>query len=260
MYWYLARRYGKNTSLKKQNPGRMQAEALPGYTRTNIPPDGTLVKGFSYTPGMIQALEASLSAERLTAYLRATGSDRERALRLYLWNTEISAALYAPLRGLEVALRNALHRELSRVHGPHWYDAPAMPLASRAQALIRDATAAIAQQRKPVIPPRVVAELSFGFWVSLLGPGPSGLYEMRLWRPILHKAFPNAKLPRKDAHHPPDRLRLLRNRIAHHEPIFTRTLADDYQSILQTLAWICADTAAWVSHHSAVPAVLAARP
>jgi len=105
---------------------------------------------------------------------------------------------------VEVALRNALHRELSRVFGTSWYDTPLIPLASRAQDLIREAKAAIAHSRKSVIPPRGVAALSFGFWVSLLGPGPSGLYEMRLWRPILHHAFPHAKLPRKDVHHPLD--------------------------------------------------------
>jgi len=58
-----------------------------------------LVNPFSYTPSIIQALETALSTERLTAYLRVTGGDRERALRLYLWNSEISAAFYAPLQG-----------------------------------------------------------------------------------------------------------------------------------------------------------------
>ncbi len=184
----------------------MHSRGVTGVYMFNIHQDRPLVNPFSYTPGILQALETALSAERLTAYLRVTGGDRERALRLYLWNTEISAAFYGPLQGLEVTLRNALHRELARVFGTSWYDAPAMPLASRAQDLIREAKAAIAHSRKPVIPPRVVAVLSFGFWVSLLGPGPSGLYEMRLWRPILHHAFPHAKLPRKDVHHPLDKL------------------------------------------------------
>jgi len=184
----------------------MQSRGVTGVYKTNIHQDRPLVNPFSYSPGIIQALETALSAERLTAYLRVTSGDRERALRLYLWNTEISAAFYGPLQGLEVALRNALHRELSRVFGTSWYDAPLMPLAPRAQDLIREAKAAIAHSRKPVIPPRVVAALSFGFWVSLLGPGPSGLYEMRLWRPILHHAFPHAKLPRKDVHHPLENL------------------------------------------------------
>ena len=238
----------------------MQSRGVTGVHKSTILQDRTLVNPFSYNPDIIQALETALSAERLTAYLRVTGGDKERALCLYLWNTEISTTFYGPLQGLEVALRNALHRELSRVCGTSWYDVPAMPLASHAQDLIREAKTAIARSRKPVIPPRVVAALSFGFWVSLLGPGPSGLYEMRLWRPILHKAFPHAKLARKDVHHPLDQLRLLRNRIAHHEPIFTRPLADDYQSILQILAWIYTDTATWIGHHSTVPAVLAARP
>ncbi len=219
-----------------------------------------MVNSFAYTPAVLRALEASLSFERLTAYRRETGGNLERALGLYLWNTAISAALYGPLQGLEVAMRNAVHRELSTVYGTSWYDHPALPLSPMAKTLLRDAKATIAQRKKPVIPPRVVAELSFGFWVSLLGPGPSGLYEMRLWRPILYKAFPNAKLSRKAVHQPLDRLRTLRNRIAHHEPIFQRHLTDDNRSILQVLAWICAETAAWVGHHSTVQAILAVRP
>ena len=180
-----------------------------------------MVNRFAYTPAVLRALEASLSFERLTAYRRETGGNLERALGLYLWNTAISAALYGPLQGLEVAMRNAVHRELSTVYGASWYDHPALPLSPVAKTLLRDAKATIAQRKKPVIPPRVVAELSFGFWVSLLGPGPSGLYEMRLWRPILYKAFPNAKLSRKAVHQPLDRLCTLRNRIAHHETHFS---------------------------------------
>ena len=32
---------------------------------------------------------------------------------LYAWNTAVSAAFYGPLQGLEVALRNAMHRRLA---------------------------------------------------------------------------------------------------------------------------------------------------
>ena len=56
----------------------------------------------------------------------------------------------------------------------------------------------------------MVATLSFGFWVSLLGPGGrikgSALranYEMTLWRPALRRAFPYRKtLTRREAHKP----------------------------------------------------------
>ena len=55
--------------------------------------------------------------------------------------------------------------------------------------------------------PRLVAALPFGFWVSLLERGgrsvvpsaPKRDYDMTLWRPALHRAFPNARLWRVNA-------------------------------------------------------------
>ena len=87
---------------------------------------GAPVKGaYPYTGASVVSLEASLSPERLATYAAAAGGGREQALRLYTWNTAVSAAFYGPLQGLEVALRNAMHRELGRRFGPRWYDDPA---------------------------------------------------------------------------------------------------------------------------------------
>ena len=113
-------------------------------------------------------------------------------------------------------------------------------------------------------PARLVAALSFGFWVSLLGSGgrmdPDGRranYEMTLWRPALRRAFPHrTPLTRKQAHRPLNALRKLRNRIAHHEPIFARPLLEDHQRILEVTGWISPGVQAWVKHHSRVPIVL----
>ena len=85
-------------------------------------------EAFPFGDEVLDALVASLSPERLATYVAATGGDRERAMRLYTWNTAVSAALYGPLQGLEVALRNAMHRELGAAHGPAWYDDPACGL------------------------------------------------------------------------------------------------------------------------------------
>ena len=62
-------------------------------------------------------LVAALSPERMSTYQRAVRGDREKALRLYTWNTAISAAFYGPLQGLEVTLRNAMHRQLAGCYG-----------------------------------------------------------------------------------------------------------------------------------------------
>jgi len=51
-----------------------------------------MVNPFSYSSNVINALERALSSERLSTYLVAANGDHAGALRLYVWNTEISAA------------------------------------------------------------------------------------------------------------------------------------------------------------------------
>ena len=221
-------------------------------------------KAFPFGDEVLDALVASLSPERFATYVAATGGDRERAMRLYTWNTAVSAAFYGPLQGLEVALRNAMHRELGAAYGPAWYDDPACGLDAGALRRIEAAKDDLRRGGYPVDPPHLVAALPFGFWVALLGRGgraaalgaPKRNYEMTLWRPCLHKAFPHARIGRVQAHTPLDYLRTLRNRIAHHEPVFTRHLAADYRSLLTVTGWISPGTRDWIAHHSRVEQLL----
>ena len=219
-----------------------------------------MVKNFPYTAATIAALEETISADRLSSYLQATANDTEAALQLYAWNGAISAALYTPLQGLEVTLRNALHRELSRLSGAQWYNRPTMSLAPGEKRRIQQAKDTLTRNGKPITASRMIAELSLGFWVALLGAGRQGSYHNQLWTPALHRAFPHTSLPRKQVHKPMYYLSLLRNRIAHHEPIFTRHLAADYASILQVISWISPEKAAWVQHHNTFNDTLAERP
>jgi len=226
-----------------------------------------IVKVFEFKDGVLEALETSLSPERMATYVQAAGGDREKALRLYTWNTAVSAAFYGPLQGLEVALRNAAYRELSISYGPAWYDNPACGLDAGALDRIDAARSSLNRGGYPVDPPHMVAELAFGFWVSLLGKGGRGRapntgkkdYEKTLWRRCLYKAFPHARLSRAQAHKPLDYLRTFRNRIAHHEPIFDRHLEADFRSILEVSGWICPKTAEWIRHHSRVEDLLACK-
>ena len=220
-----------------------------------------------YSEDMFRELERSLSPERMRTYLRAAGGDGERAARIYAWNTAVSAAFYASLQGLEVALRNAMHAQLASRFGVQWYDAEAAEMDSGGLARVARAKAELRRNRRDVEPSRMVAALSFGFWVSLLGHGgridDSGRradYEMTLWRPALRGAFPHhAPLTRKQVHRPLDHLRLLRNRIAHHEPIFRRDLSRDHERVLEATAWISPATKAWIERHSRAPDLLDVR-
>ena len=225
---------------------------------------GEGVNTWSWTEDLLVELEASFSPERLRTYLRAAKGDRKRALQLYTWNTKICAAFYGPLQGLEIALRNAIHQQLTRCYGAAWHGNPAVGLDLGGLERIAAAKTETARGGHAATPGRLVAALSFGFWVSLLGSGGRmdsdgrrANYEMTLWRPALRRAFPHRMpLTRKQAHRPLNALRQLRNRIAHHEPVFARSLREDHQRILDVTGWISPAAQAWVKHHSSVPTVL----
>ena len=222
------------------------------------------VKSFSYEEDNLADLGAAFSPERMSTYLSSVQGDREKALHLYAWNTAISAAFYGPLQGLEVALRNAMHRQLAGCYGADWYDNPSAGLDAACLNRIAKAKTEVARAGHKPEPPRVVAALSFGFWISLLGSGGRmdqaqrrADYERTLWRPALRASFPHRKtLTRKQAHRPLDYLRTLRNRIAHHEPIFARHLSEDHQRILDVTGWISPGVRTWIEGHSRVSMLL----
>ena len=184
--------------------------------------------------------------------------DLAQALRLYMWNTALSESLYGPLQGLEITLRNSIHERLTAVFGAHWYDNPKVGIQFAQQRQINEAKDTLRFQRKLIEPSRMVAELSFGFWIGLLGRK----YENNLWRSHLRPLFVNVPSPllRKDVHKALDEIRLLRNRIAHHESILQRPLPKEHALILTVIRWFCAITADWIEHHSRFNDIYRARP
>ena len=228
----------------------------------NMTNDQALVKHFPYSKEVLQELESTLSPERLSTYAQAARSQNpEEAFRLYLWNMALSSGFYGMLQGLEITVRNAMHKQLSARYGRHWYDSQGVGLDSGGLRRVQNAKTELSNKGlKSPSPPRVVAGLSFGFWVSLLGPGgrilSSGTkanYEMTIWRPALHRAFPHARsLHRKKAHTALESLRILRNRIAHHEPILNRQHEADYQLILEVTRWVSPVMSEWLNHHNRV--------
>jgi len=106
----------------------------------------------------------------------------------------------------------------------------------------------------------VVAALSYGFWSSLVGPGGNCQYETQFWQPALVKAFPHSASSRRATmSRSLESIRLFRNRIAHHEPIFRRHLAADHATLLRLADAIDHGLADYMSDHSRIPDVLARR-
>ena len=202
---------------------------------------------FQYSAENKQKITNSLSGERLSTYLKAENNDLENALELYLKNIEYSAVFFLPIQGLEVTLRNSLNNTISDFDNKEdWFDN--IPINYGAKKIIKNAKKSVKKTQKNPKNSHLIAELPFGFWLSLLNKE----YHQKLWIPYLHKSFPNAKKGRAEIHGHLDHIRLFRNRIAHHEPIFSRHLEQDYKSIILALEWVCPETAEWINEHSKV--------
>jgi hypothetical protein len=203
---------------------------------------------FNFTIDALNSLDKSISIERLAAYLVLAKGDRQKALFFYERNRLLSQGLYGMIQGLEVALRNSIHRELTSGLGQaNWYDLPG--------TLYQPETNAVGEAKRniptgtPVTPGRVIAQLTFGFWVKLV----SRNYEQALWVPHLRKCFPHLRRPsRVIVFDRLDKIRTLRNSVAHHERILQRNLKADYGDILETLGWVCPVTSAWVNVHNSL--------
>ncbi|MER6083801.1 hypothetical protein [Streptomyces sp. NPDC001833] len=174
-----------------------------------------------------------LSLPRLRRYIRAAHGDARAAERLYWWNIEVSAALLGPLHCLELALRNALNNALAGHHGRRDWWAVA-PLNERGRRLVDDARRSCERRLSRTTPDDMVAELSFGFWVSLLSHG----YDRHFWVPVLHSAFPHYRGRRNRLYHDLTSLVLLRNRVMHHEPVHHRHLAADHDTVYRVLGYL----------------------
>lgn len=207
--------------------------------------------------GMDRLLSA-FSAGRMEPYLKVCGGDLSQAFCLYTWNIEASAALNGPLHCCEIVLRNALHNALGGHFGQaDWWNHRKIVLDRYAKKSLRDAEEKLRRRRRDVTPDRIVAELSLGFWVGLVGKGLN--YETQLWRPALRRAFPHYDGQRSALHEQLETIRRLRNRISHLEPIHHRHLAADYAKILCVMGYIAPAAVEFVRPRSRVLTVLARR-
>jgi hypothetical protein len=115
-------------------------------------------------PTFFKQVETHLNPERLGAY-RQDGVDDATTLARYLLNMALCESLYSPLQFAEIALRNAMHASLTARAGTDtWYNTLQLPHWQSNQVI--DAKDHLARAGKSLSSGRVVAELTFGFWVG----------------------------------------------------------------------------------------------
>ena len=214
-----------------------------------------------------------VSPARFAKYQAAAAGDTERAARLYMWNSQLAAAYWPAIALVEVAVRNAIDAQLcthigvDRDHGWHHNalsDRPRIHLTTRESEKVKKSieffdrknNADAATDRTEPTGGDVVSGISLGFWVALCGEGiPRGAdrrydYFQRLWRPFLHQAFPEYPGPGKDRPGPIRgalrEFEMLRNRIAHHEPIYMLNHPHHRDTIITIAGWLNTDLAQYL--------------
>lgn len=213
--------------------------------------------------GAATGIDALLSEARFGRYLDRYEGQRHLALRLYTWNLAASSALWGPVHVLEIAVRNAVHdRLVERTGRGDWWADSHVRLCRNEQEAIDSAIATL--QRRGTENPssdQVVAATSFGLWVGLTGEGVPRdhllSYETTFWQPRLQHAFPHrGERRRKYIHARLDAVRVLRNRIAHHEPIYRSPLQRLYDDILEIAAMIDPCAREFIENHGRAQEVI----
>jgi hypothetical protein len=205
-----------------------------------------------------------LSPDRFRTYLRLAGGDRDRALRLHEWNAQLNSALLHDFAHLEVGMRNFYDRALAAVILPgehHWTDPTA------AVRLFPDVQGADARTHRDLnyarttaggqsaLPGKILAELTFGFWVLLT----SARHTPLVWSPHLQALYPNGSR-RRLIHAGLDDLRKARNRVAHHEPVRVADANTLARRIDRYARYASPELAQYIRATSTVNALIATRP
>jgi len=187
----------------------------------------------------VLALTNALSHNRVDPFKKDGEIDNIQWLSRYCWNLTLSEALYTPLQNVEIALRNALYRPIAEDKGKDWLlPARQIILQDKERLEVEKAIEFLSHHKKAIEPSRVVAELNFGFWTGLL----NRRYEHKLWPFYLQRVFPFAparERKRRIFSERFDRIRKLRNRVFHHEPIWRwDDLRERHQEILEAIHWM----------------------
>jgi hypothetical protein len=211
----------------------------------------------------------SLSLERLNKLIAITG-DEAVAVSIHQDTLGLNSQLMKIVATIEIALRNNIYNNIADYFGvDNWLQQPPVALtlvdgdrkkivlaldsakrseyAKKSQAEKAVLKAAVFPKGKPpnikpfkfvqkkrenipVSDGKVIAELTFAFWKRLYSPE----YEYQLWRTTLKRTFPNKKLKRSDVSAQLEIVYQMRNRLAHHEPVF----GDRFRKLISAIKFV----------------------
>jgi hypothetical protein len=214
----------------------------------------------------------AISPARFAPYLGRALGDPTAALELYRHNLCLSGAAYEASALVEVALRNAIDRQLrlwnggqisptGLPHGEEWLTDPAPLLARLLRDDIRRARGRVARFGGAAQPSHddLLAQLDFSTWRFLLPDGDPG--KQYLWANSLVNGFLHLNGSVARLVNAVDGVYRQRNRVAHLEPLFkgsgTRRQLRSMRFVMRSIDPALED---WLNSVSRVDAVLAQPP
>lgn len=221
-----------------------------------------------------EALSRCIADERMAVYRGQSQGRADDAVRLYLWDRDVSNAVLRDLALVELALRNSIETQLRILLGDRWFESSVFATQSRLSRGLHMAKTSLASRAKDVTGSSLTAELTLGFWVNLFNS-----YFDSLWRAGLHRAFPGGRRQAGMAGERYGRswvlsqlqvVRQLRNRCAHQEPLVRGfpmpnvrhrlDVGDGVAAYMRVAAMLDRDLARFMGVDSTVPRLLARRP
>lgn len=215
-----------------------------------------------FTHQEIHCLPNVLSSPRFATYLAAKHGDKEKALALYQWNLEISSAFIVPLQIGEVSVRNSIVKAIEMAYGANWPWEKSFEISLRNPMTGYSPRQNIVGLRRLPTTGKIVAELKFVFWQKMFTHG----HDAVIWNPYFKAVFPHAEASktvqvlRAEGYGNLDKIRELRNRIAHHEPIFRCNIQEEYDRIRKMISWVDPVASAWTDKIEKVTAMIAMKP
>lgn len=211
----------------------------------------------------LKSLVEKLTRKDLSLYQKPNET-LAKTLARYDWDERLSHALMKVLRRFELCLSDQLDSLFCELYGPNWLRKPPAELGISRRTR-RKITAFVKQIRKKSKDSRdpthaeILAEMSLGFWVAFFHKN----YNKKLWHKHgrLAKIFPN--MPFENLNQPDiskllHRIKWLRNRIAHHKPIWQdiSSVIDIHSCCKELLGAICTDALSDLESKDQVPKIL----
>jgi len=206
--------------------------------------------------------ERFVSKARLDKFFIGCGNDQDRALELYKANINISKSFYPILHLFEVFLRNTINSNLVDYFGdPEWIrtqkdhfmsDASLEPSEYFLKSKVTKTETKLARCGITITPGKIIAEQTLGFWTSFFEN-----HHYILLKGTVIRCFPlkPAAINRRLISTRLNKIRDLRNRIYHNEPICFlgnnidfKEVESTLQAINELLSWIDSELLAYVSY------------